>query len=78
MTFRRSRQGRNKTEDIERKDAQIGFVDALRQVFPTTVVSHLAFRARICRNPLCGRSSVTFDLRQCAAGPIVVNHLDTT
>ena len=45
-------------------DAQIGFADALRRVFPTMVASYLPFRGWIRREILCGRSSVTFDLRQ--------------
>ena len=46
-------------------DAQIGFSDALRWVFPTMVPSYLQCRGWICQETLCDRSSVTFDLRQC-------------
>ena len=43
MTLARTATGINKTEDTGRKDVQIGFVDALRWVFPTTVarLSHV-------------------------------------
>ena len=44
----------------------IGLADALQRVFLTTVVSYLQFRGWICQETLCDRSSVTFDLRQCA------------
>ena len=37
MTLVRTAAGINKAEDIERKDAQIGFVYALQRVFPTAV-----------------------------------------
>ena len=47
-------------------DAQIGSADALQRVFPTAVASYLLFRGWICQETLCGRSAVTFDLRQCA------------
>ena len=39
MTLMRTMTGINKAEDGGRKDAQIRFADALRQVFPTTVAS---------------------------------------
>ena len=41
MTLERTIAGINKAEDTGRKDAPIGFADALRRVFPTTVSSHL-------------------------------------
>ena len=34
-------------------DALIGFADALRRVFPTTVSSHLQFRGWIRQETLC-------------------------
>ena len=39
MTLARIRWGINKTQFAGRKDVQIGFADALRWVFPTTVAS---------------------------------------
>ena len=53
-------------------DAQIGFAKALRWFLPTTLASYLQFRGWIRQDTLCDRSSVTFILRQCAAGLIVV------
>ena len=44
----------------------ISSTDALQRVFPTTVPSYLQFRGWICQEALCDRSSVTFDLSQCA------------
>ena len=41
MTIERSTAGINKAGDTGRKDAQIGFADALRWVFPTMVSSYL-------------------------------------
>ena len=38
----------------------IGFADALRRVFPTTVASYLAFRGWIRQETLCDRMSITF------------------
>ena len=52
MTLARTTAGINKAEDAGRKDAQIGFADALQRVFPTTVVSHLAFRGWIRQETL--------------------------
>ena len=46
-------------------DAQIGFADALRRVFPTMVASYLESRCWIDQEILCDRMSVIFDLRQC-------------
>ena len=40
MTIVRNNESINKVEDDGRKDAQIGFADALRRVFPTTVASY--------------------------------------
>ena len=34
-------------------DAQIGFADALRRVFPTMVASYLECGGWICRETLC-------------------------
>ena len=39
MTIWRTRWGINKAEDAGRKDAHIGFSDALRRAFPTMVSS---------------------------------------
>ena len=47
MTLGRTAAGINKSEDAGKKDAQIGFDDALRRVFPATVTSYLAFRGEI-------------------------------
>ena len=58
--------GTNNAEDAGRMDTQIRFADALQQVFPTTVASYLRFRGWIHQETLRNRSSVTFDLRQCA------------
>ena len=49
MTLGRTNEGINKVEDGGRKDAQIGFADALRSVIPTTVSSYLQFRGWICQ-----------------------------
>ena len=38
--------------------AQIGFVDALRRVFPTTVTSHLGFHSWIQQETLRNRMNV--------------------
>ena len=67
MTLERITAGINKTEYARKMDAQIGFADALRRIFPTALASYLQFRGWVCRETLCGRSSVTFGLRQCAA-----------
>ena len=47
-------------------DAPIGFADALRRVFPTTMCSHLQFPGWISQETWLDRSSVTFDVKQCA------------
>ena len=47
-------------------DALIGFADALQRIFPTTVASYLTFHGWIRQETLRNRSSVTFELRQCA------------
>ena len=47
MTIERTNESINKVEDDGRKDAQIGFADALRPVIPTTVSSYLQFRGWI-------------------------------
>ena len=52
------------------RNAQIGFADALRRIFPTELAS-FQFRGWISQETLCDRSSVTFDLRQCAPANIV-------
>ena len=69
MTLGRSKSGINKAVDAGRKDAQIGFADALGRIFPTALARYLLFRGGIRQETLCDRSSVTFDMRQC------VNHL---
>ena len=66
MTLARTTTGINKAEDAGRMDSQIGFADTLRRIFPTALASYLQFRGWICRETLCGRSSVTIYLRQCA------------
>ena len=48
-------------------DARIGFAHAWRRVFPKAVERCLEFRGWIRQEILYGRSSVTFDLRQCAS-----------
>ena len=45
-------------------DVRIGFADAMLRIFPTALARHLLFRGWIRRETLCGRSSVTFVLRQ--------------
>ena len=47
MPLMRTMTGINKAEDGGRKDAQIRFADALRQVFPTTVASYLTFHGSV-------------------------------
>ena len=68
MILVRTTAGINKAEDAGRKDAQIGFADALQRVFPTTVVSHLAFCGWIRQETLWDPSSATFDLTQRGRG----------
>ena len=48
--------------------AQIGFADTLRRIFLMALASYLQFRDWIRQETLLDRSSVTFDLRQCATG----------
>ena len=69
MTFMRTTAGINKAEDAGTAHGQINSTDALQRVFPTTVSGHLRFRAWIRQEILYGRSSVTFDLRQCGVRP---------
>ena len=66
MTLGRTTAGIRKAEGAEPAHGQISSTDALRRVLPTTVSSYLQFRGWICQETLCDRSSVTFDLRQCA------------
>ena len=66
MTLGRSTAGINKVEDAGTAHGQINSTDALQRVFPTTVSGYLQFCAWIRQEILYGRSSVTFDLRQCA------------
>ena len=47
MILWRTTLGINKVEYAGRMDAPIGFADALRWVFPTTVASYLPFRGWI-------------------------------
>ena len=47
-------------------DAQIMSAKALQRVFPTTVASHLQFPGWISQETWLDRSSVTFDVKQCA------------
>ena len=65
MILGRTTTGINKAAGAGRKDAQIGFADTLRRIFPTALASYLQFRGWICRETLRGRSSVTIYLRQC-------------
>ena len=58
--------GINKTQHAGRMDAQIGFTDALWRTFPTSLASYLQFRDWIRQETLLDRSSVIFDVRQCA------------
>ena len=60
MTLGRTTAGINKTEHAGRMDAQIGFVDALQRVFPTTAAKFLAFSGWIRQETLCDRMSTTF------------------
>ena len=66
MILGRTAAGINKAEDAGRTDTQIGSTDVLRRIFPTVLASFLQFRGWIRLGTLCGRSSVTFSLRQCA------------
>ena len=66
MTLGRSTAGINNAEDAGTAHRQIISTDALRRVFPTTVSGYLRFRAWTRQEILYGRSSVTFDSRQCA------------
>ena len=74
MILGRTTAGINKAEDAGTAHGQINSTGALQRVFPTRLTSYLQFRGWICQETLCGRSAVTFDLRQCAAGLIVVYH----
>ena len=47
MNIGRTTLGINKAEDAGRMDAQIGFADALRRIFPTTVASYLTFHGSV-------------------------------
>ena len=47
-------------------DALIGFADAMQRVFPTTMSRYLECGGWIRQEAWCDRSSVTFDVRQCA------------
>ena len=69
MTLARNTAGINKAEDARRKDAQIGFADTLRRIFLTALANYLQFRDWIRQETLLDRSSVTFDVRQCATTP---------
>ena len=48
-------------------DAQIGFSDALRRIFPTALARYLPFRGWIRQETWRHRIAVTFDLRRCAS-----------
>ena len=58
--------GINKAEDGGRTDTGIGFADALRLIFPPALARYVVFHGWIRPKTLYDRSSVTFDLRQCA------------
>ena len=47
-------------------NAQIGFADALRWIFPPVLARYVVFHGWIRQETLCDRSSVKIDLRQCA------------
>ena len=49
MNIGRTNESINKAEDAGRIDAQIGFADALRRVFPTTVASYSRFMVRFAK-----------------------------
>ena len=49
MTLGRTTAGINKTKSTGARDAQIGFADALRRVFPTTVASYSRFMVRFAK-----------------------------
>ena len=66
MTLARTTMSINKAEDDGKIDVQVRFADALQRVLPTTLVRRFQFRGRVQQETLCDRSSVTFDLRQCA------------
>ena len=66
MNLWRTNAGIKKAEDAGRKDAPIGFADALRWIFPPVLARYVVFHGWIRQETLCDRSSVTFDLRQCA------------
>ena len=51
MTLVRSTVGINKAEDTGRMDAQIGFADASRRIFPTALASFSNFVAGFVRRP---------------------------
>ena len=69
MTILRTNAGINKEEGTGRIDAQIGFADALREIFLTALARYLPFRAWIRQETLYNPGSVTFDLRQCGQLP---------
>ena len=66
MNITRTKTGINKTEHAGREDAQIGFADALRWIFPTALARYVVFHGWIRQETLCDQSSATFDLRHCA------------
>ena len=52
-------------------DAQIGFADALRRIFPTALASYLQFRGWIRRETLSDQMLLTF-LSEATGGAIVI------
>ena len=70
MALMRTTAGINKAEDAGATHGQIGFADALRWIFPPVLARYVVFHGWIRQETLCDRSSVTFDLRQCALGQV--------
>ena len=47
MNLGRTTAGINKAEDVGKMDAQIGFADALRRIFPTAAAGYLTFHGSV-------------------------------
>ena len=60
MTLARTTLGINNAEDDGRKDAQIGFADALQRIFPTALARYLQFRDWIRQETVCNRMPIAF------------------
>ena len=74
MTFMRTNAGINKAEDAGRKDAQIGFADALQRVFPPVLARYVVFHGWIRQEALCDRSSATFLYEARGSGRPSIGH----